>query len=320
VVFGQSGWGETLFLKEVWPEARHLTYAEFYYSGRDRDVGFDPEFDGGANAFDQVMIAQGRAAHLGQALLHADAGLSPTRWQADSFPPPLRRMLTVVHDGIDADLMVPDPAASVTLPDGAIFRAGDEVLTFVNRNLEPYRGYHVFLRSLPAVLAARPAAHVVLVGGDEVSYGRPAPAGTTWKQHFLTELGDRLDRTRLHFTGRVPYGTFRRLMQVSRVHAYLTYPFVLSWSMLEAMAAGALVVGSATPPVAEVIEHGVNGLLVDFFDVAGWSATLTRALADPDALTPLRAAARATVVERYDLKRVCLPALIRFVEGSQGGS
>jgi glycosyltransferase involved in cell wall biosynthesis len=318
VVFGHSGWGETLFLKEVWPEARHLVYAEFYYSGRGRDVGFDPEFETNADAFDPVMIAQARAAHLGQAMLHADAGLSPTAWQADTYPPALRRLISVIHDGVDTDALGPDPAAEVTLPSGARFRAGDEVMTFVNRNFEPYRGYHIFMRALPAVLAARPQLQVVLVGGDDVSYGRAAPAGTTWKQMFLDEMAGKLDLSRLHFPGKVPYDTFCKLMQVARVHAYLTYPFVLSWSMIEAMAAGALVVGSNTAPVAEVIQDGVNGRLVDFFDVDGWSEALIDALADPLHYTPLRVAARATAVGQYDLRKVSLPRLIAFVEGQAG--
>lgn len=313
VIFGHSGWGETLFLKEVWPRAKLIVYAEFYYRGVGADVGFDPEFD--TPTFDQVMIAQGRTAHLGQAMLHADAGLSPTRWQASTYPPALRDRIEVIFDGVDTDLVRPDPAARVTLPDGRVIRAGDEVLTFVNRNLEPYRGYHVFMRALPAVLAARPEAQVVIVGGDDVSYGRPAPQGTTWKQRFLAEVEGRLDLSRVHFLGKVPYSTFVSLMQVARVHAYLTYPFVLSWSMLEAMSAGALVVGSRTPPVQELIEDGVNGRLVDFFDVEGWSALLTKALARPDRFADLRAAARATIVDRYDLRRICLPRMVDFVEG-----
>ena len=318
VVFGHSGWGETLFLKEVWPEARHLVYAEFYYSGRGRDVGFDPEFEANADTFDPVMIAQARAAHLGQAMLHADAGLSPTHWQADTYPPALRRMISVIHDGVDTDALGPDPAAEVTLPSGARFRAGDEVMTFVNRNFEPYRGYHIFMRALPAVMAARPDLQVVLVGGDDVSYGRAAPAGTTWKETFLKEVAGQVDATRLHFPGKVPYDTFCKLMQVARVHAYLTYPFVLSWSMIEAMAAGALVVGSRTAPVAEVIEDRVNGRLVDFFDVEGWSEVLIDALSDPIGHMDMRRAARATAVERYDLRKVSLPRLIAFVEGTAG--
>lgn len=314
VIFGHSGWGETLFLKEVWPEARLLVYSEFYYRGIGRDIGFDPEF--GTPSLDATMIAQGRAAHLGQALLHADAGVAPTRWQADSFPPPLRGMIEVIHDGVDTDAVAPDPAATatVTLPAGRVLTAEDEVISFVNRNLEPYRGYHSFLRALPAVLAARPEAQVVIVGGDGVSYGAEPKVGGSWKQVFLSEVADRLDLSRVHFTGRVPYPTLVALMQVTRAHAYLTYPFVLSWSMLEAMSAGALVIGSRTAPVEEVIADGQNGRLVDFFDIDGWSAALVEALARPERFTQIRRAARDTVVTRYDLRRHCLPRMVEFVE------
>jgi len=313
VIFGHSGWGETLFLKEVWPEAKLLVYAEFYYRGRGADVGFDPEFS--PPSFDQVMIAQGRTAHLGQALTHADKGLSPTFWQASTYPAPLRTMIEVIFDGVNTDQLVPDAAASLTLPSGQVLKAGDEVLTFVNRNLEPYRGYHIFMRALPAVLAARPQAQVAIVGGDEVSYGSPPRQGGTWKELFLSEVRDRLDLSRVHFLGKVPYPQFVSLLQVSRVHAYLTYPFVLSWSMVEAMAAGCLVVGSRVPPVEEVIRDGFNGRLVDFFDVPGWEKVLTESLATPARFDTLRRQARKTVVERYDLTRVCLPKMIALVEG-----
>ncbi|WP_136683523.1 glycosyltransferase [Falsirhodobacter xinxiangensis] len=312
VIFGHSGWGETLFLKEVWPEARLIVYAEFYYSGIGQDVGFDLEF--GQAGFDQVMIAQSRAAHLAQSLLHADEGVSPTKWQAGTYPRALRRTISVIHDGVDTSVMAPDPEASVTLPNGRVLRAGEEVLTFVNRNLEPYRGYHTFIRALPEVLEARPEAQVVIVGGDEVSYGS-APEEGTWKGKFLSEVEGRIDMSRVHFIGKVPYQTFRSLMQVSRAHAYLTYPFVLSWSMLEAMSAGALVIGSDTPPVREVIRDGKNGLLVDFFDIPGWSRVMTEALADPDKFRPLREAARRRVINAYDLRTVCLPRMVALVEG-----
>lgn len=311
VIFGHSGWGETLFLKEVWPEAKLLIYAEFYYRGRGADVGFDPEF--GKPNFDQVMIAQGRAGHLGQALLHADAGVSPTEWQASTYPPPLRRMLDVIHDGVNTEVMAPNPEASLTLPGGQVVKAGDEVLTFVNRNLEPYRGYHIFMRALPKVMEARPNAQVVIVGGDEVSYGSAPKDAKGWKDVFLNEVKDRLDLSRVHFLGKIPYDQFTAMMQVSRAHAYLTYPFVLSWSMIEAMSAGAHVVGSRTAPVEEVIKDGVNGSLIDFFDIEGWSAKLIEALAKPEKFTLIRQAARETALKRYDQKYL-LPKMIDFVE------
>ncbi len=312
VIFGHSGWGETLFLKEIWPAAKLLVYAEFYYRGHGADVGFDPEF--GKSGLDQIMIAQGRTAHLGQALVHADAGVSPTHWQASTYPASLRPMISVIHDGVDTTVVAPNPDATFALPDGTILRAGDEVLTFVNRNLEPYRGYHIFMRALPAVLAARPNAQVVIVGGDEVSYGAAPKGEKGWKSRFLSEVQDRIDPSRVHFTGKIAYPQFVSLMQISRAHAYLTYPFVLSWSMLEAMAAGAHVIGSRTAPVQEVIRDGQNGSLVDFFDVAGWSAALTLALAEPDRFLALRRAARQTMLDSYDLRTICLPKMAALVE------
>ena len=312
VIFGHSGWGETLFLKEIWPSAKLIVYAEFYYKGTGADVGFDPEFS--PPSFDQVLIAQGRTTHLGQAMLHADAGVSPTQWQASTYPAPLRQMLTVIHDGVDTVALAPNPAARFALPDGRSLAVGDEVLTFVNRNLEPYRGYHIFMRALPEVLRARPQAQAVIVGGDEVSYGSPPKGEKGWKERILSEVRDQLDLSRVHFMGKIPYADFRSLLHVSRVHAYLTYPFVLSWSMIEAMAAGCHIVASNTAPVAEAITDGVHGTLLDFFDVAGWSQTLTKVLAEPDRFRPLRDAARRRAVETYDLRSICLPRMVDFVE------
>ncbi len=316
VVFGHGGWGETLFLRDVWPNARHLTYAEFFYGATGRDTGFDPEFTQ-PGLMSRVALTA-RKAHVLQAIADADAALSPTEWQASTFPAEWRPKISVIHDGIDTLRLVPKPGASVQLADGTRLSHGDEVLTYVSRNLEPYRGFHIFMRALPAVLRARPKAHVVIIGGDGQSYGARPKGDTSWKQTFLDEVADGLDLSRVHFTGQVPYPQFMALMQISRVHAYLSYPFVLSWSLLEAMSMGALVIGSRTPPVEEVIRDGENGRLVDFFDVAGWSTTLSEALSDPDAATPLRKAARETVVARYDLRSNCLPRLVNFVEGRQG--
>ncbi len=313
VVFGHGGWGETLFLREVWPEARHLVYAELYYAPRGLDVGFDPEFatDSPESRF-SVVARQGHQALM---MTQADAALCPTEFQADTFPACFRDKISIIHDGVDTDHMAPDPGAEVSLPSGQRLRAGDEVLTFINRNLEPYRGYHSFMRALPEVMRARPGVQVVIVGGDDVSYGARPRGEQSWKQIFLSEVAGRLDLSRVHFVGRVPHATFRALMQVTRAHCYLTVPFVLSWSMLEAMSAGALVVGSQTAPVEEVITDGVNGRLVDFLDPAAIAAALVDALARPMVYRHMRAAARAHIVENYDLRRVCLPRLIDFVEG-----
>ncbi len=316
VVFGHIGWGETLFLREIWPDARHLLYAELFYRPRGLDTGFDLEVQRD-DVWQRVWITS-RQAHLLLAMTGADEAVAPTGWQAASFPAEQRAKIRVIHDGIDTDLLVPDPTATFTLPGGAsTLRAGDEVLTFVNRNLEPYRGYHIFMRALPAVLAARPTAQVVIVGGEGTSYGTRPPGGGSWKARFLDEVKDRLDLSRVHFVGNLPYPQFVDLMRVSRVHAYSTYPFVLSWSMLEAMSVGALVVGSATPPVAEVIVDGHNGRLVDFFDVPAWSATLIECLTEPHRFAQLREAARQTTLERYDLRTVCLPAMTAFVEAGK---
>jgi glycosyltransferase involved in cell wall biosynthesis len=313
LIIGHSGWGETLFLRSVWPKARIVIYAEYYYRARGLDSDFDAEFLPENPDRDFAITAE--QAHLGHALAQADAAICPTEWQAATFPPVYRPMIHVMHDGIDTARLAPDQGAQVTLPNAPPLHAGDEVLTFVNRNLEPYRGYHIFMRALPLVLAARPKAQVVIVGGDGVSYGRPASDGRSWKETFLTEVADRIDPARVHFTGRVPYAIFAALMQVTRVHAYLTYPFVLSWSVLEAMAAGAHIVASDTGPVREVITQGETGDLVGFFDVPGWAARLTGALAHPARHDPQRRAARALVQARYDLHSICLPRQIAFIEG-----
>lgn len=311
VIFGHGGWGETLFLREVWPKARLLVYAEFYYATEGLDVGFDPEFSAASLPARMAVIA--RQSHLALSMVQADAALAPTEWQADSFPPEFRAKITITHDGIDTDALRPAPSAQYRLPNGRWLGAGEEVLTYVARNIEPYRGAHIFFRALPEVLAARPDAQVLIVGGDGSSYSR-GPAQGSWREMFLREVAGRLDLSRVHFLGRVPYRDFATIMQISRAHAYLTVPFVLSWSVLEAMSLGALVVASRTGPVEEVITDGQNGLLVDFFDIEGWADTLISALATPERYRPLRAAARKTIVENYDLKRICLPRLLRFVE------
>jgi len=197
---------------------------------------------------------------------------------------------------------------------GQALTAKDEVITYVARNLEPYRGFPNFMRSLPTILKARPKAHVVIVGGDEASYGPRLSSGQTFRQQMQAELASELDMQRVHFLGKVPYPTFLSILQISSVHVYLTYPFVLSWSMLEAMAAGCLVVGSCTAPVEEVIRQGENGVLVDFFSPNAIAERVIMALEDRRAFDPIRHNARRTIVENYDLKTICLPAQLRLLE------
>ena len=295
-MIGNPGWGETLFLKDVWPDRPLISLSEFYYNGSGSDVGFDPEFATGPDA---LLRARARNAQHLLAIDAADFAYAPTEWQKAQFPAAYRGKIRVIHDGIDVDRVRPDPGASFTLPDGTTLTRGDEILTYVSRNLEPYRGFHSFMRALPRVLERRPEARVVIVGGDEVSYGARPLGGGSWRDAMLAETGPLPER--VSFTGRIPYNAYLDLLGVSSVHLYLTYPFVLSWSMLEAMAAGAFVLGSATPPVEEVIEDGRNGWLVDFFDTGAMADRIVAALAARDRVQGLRTAARETVVRRYAL-------------------
>jgi len=311
VIVANPGWGESLFLKDVWPRAKMLALIEFYYAARGLDFDFDPEFFRGDLARNARLRAKN--AHLLMALQDMDWGVSPTEFQRSTVPPAYGDKISVVFDGIDTNVVRPDAGAAVTV-NGRALRAGDEVLTFVNRNLEPYRGYHVFMRALPEILRRRPNAVALIVGGDGVSYGAAAPEGKTWKQIFFDEVKGRLDASRVFFPGRLPYADYLKVLQVSACHVYLTYPFVLGWSCIEALAAGCLVVGSRTPPVEEAIEHDTNGLLVDFFDTAALAETVVDALAQRQRYAPLRAQARASAVARYDLATVCLPRQVQLVE------
>lgn len=319
LVFAHSGWGEALFVKDVFPACRFLVYAEYYFGLEGGDVGFDPEFDGQADpAARQLQLKNLPLAH---ALVHADRGVSPTAFQRDRHPPLLREKIELIHDGIDTSRFTPSPKAFIALQKAGLrLVPGDEVVTFAVRELEPYRGYHSFMRALPELLALRPNAHVIIVGGEGTSYGARPPVGKTWKQVFLDEVAPRLDMPRVHFVGKLRHQLLTQVMQVSAVHVYLTYPFVLSWSMLEAMSCGCLVVGSRTAPVQEVIEHGRNGLLVDFFNPGEIARTVAEALERRQELQPLREAARQEVVRRFDLNTVCLPAQLDLVERTLRGS
>lgn len=308
VIVAHPGWGESFFMKDLYPKVPLLHYCEFYYAGVGADAGFDRE---DPLNFDAVCRVRARNANLLMNLEACDAGLSPTHWQRERHPAALRDKISVIFDGIDTARIAPDPAAAFTLPDGRKLTRDSEVITYVSRNLEPYRGYPNFIRALPRILAARPNAQVVVVGGDDVSYSRTPPDAANWREQMAKEVP--LDSTRVHFTGRIPYAQYLALLQLSSLHIYLTVPFVLSWSCIEAMSAGCLVLGSATPPVEEVITDQVNGLLCDFHSPEDIAEKAIAALAAGRGLDDLRRLARETVLDRYDLK-LCLPRQMRLVE------
>jgi glycosyltransferase involved in cell wall biosynthesis len=310
LILAHPGWGESLFLKQVWPRAKMVIYCEFHYASEGTDVGFDPEFP----MKDEAETCRVRMKNVNN-FLHfdvADAGVSPTEWQKSTFPEPFRSKIDVVHDGIDTNVITPNPTASLKLGDRLLTR-DDEIITFVNRNLEPYRGYHIFMRALPTILKARPKARVVIVGGDGVSYGAAAPSGQTWKQIYLNEVKDQLDLSRVHFVGNVPYQHFIPLLQLSRVHVYLTYPFVLSWSLLEAMACGCSIVASDTAPLKEAIVDGQTGRMVPFFEPQTLALNIIDLLEDESQRLHLGAQARRFAVDHYDLNRVCLPKMREII-------
>lgn len=275
------GWGEALFIKDVFPHAKVVVYCEYYYAAEGQDVGFDPEVP--AMTFEQLCRLRLRNSTNLLSLEIADAAIAPTEWQKSTYPAWIRDKITVIHDGIDLERMRYNPAASLTIsgPRGQrTIAAGDEVLSYVARNLEPVRGFHIFMRTLPEVLRRRPNAQVIVVGGNDVSYGHRPPDGSNWKDHLLAEVGTELDMSRIHFVGKVPYQAYLSLLSISRVHGYWTTPFVLSWSFLEAAASGVPLVASDTQPVREFAGL-VGATTVPFFDRAGFADQLAERLANP---------------------------------------
>lgn len=296
VVVFHSGWGEGLYLRDVWPHALLIAYPELFCSPALLSFA-DPDAPTPTEARLQLLRRQNLMALA--ALADADAAITPTLYQRDSFPGPWRHRLAVIHEGVDTHTLHPDPDRRLMLHPALELSHGDPVLTFVSRSLEPLRGFCRFLRALPAVLSAHPDLQVVVVGSDQPSYCPPSPHPGGYRAALLEDLGDRLDLSRVHVLGLIGREQLTALFQVSAVHAYLSHPYVLSWSLLEAMACGVPVVASDTPPVREVIRHGHNGLLVPLQDLDAIAAELHRVLSDSTCRERLGAAARRTVQQRY---------------------
>lgn len=313
VIYGHSGWGSTLFMKDVFPNTALAGYFEWFYRARGSDCDFDPSEP--LTIDDEARIRMKNAAILTD-LCACDAGSCPTQWQHQQFPVEFRSRLNVCHDGIDTSYFKPAPGARLVLPRiGLDLSGAKEIVTYVARGMEPYRGFPQFMEAMQAVLVERPECHVVIVGDDRVAYGKPLPKGESYRQRMLGKFP--LDPARAHFTGLLPYREYLAVLQASSVHVYLTRPFVLSWSLLEAMSAGCLVVASDTAPVREVMEEGRHGLLTDFFSAEKIAGRIGEAI-DGD-FVELRRNARAAIEQRYSLREL-LPRRVQWLRHLGGES
>jgi glycosyltransferase involved in cell wall biosynthesis len=279
VVISHSGWGEPMLLKEIWPEAKYVNYFEYFYNRAGQDFNFDPEFqDDRLSSLAKLKLKN--VPNL-LAMQEVDLGITPTRWQRDTYPIWFRDKIQVLHEGVDTEFFSPNPKSEITIANkGVTLKAGDEVITFAARYLEPVRGFHIFMRALPQLLRKHPKAHIVIMGDPKAGYGPPPTnkSYATFKDQLLAEVGSELDPKRVHFVGWLPIEQYRAFLQISRVHVYLTAPFLISWSLLEAMATGPLIVASDTPPVQEFVRDKTDGLLFDFFDSNALEKTVNRAL------------------------------------------
>jgi len=318
IICAHPGWGEALFLKDVWPEAPLLSYQEFYYQANGFDTGFDPEFEQRDSENRSLEIQSRIRAKTANTLLNLQAStwcVTPTHFQKSTFPNEWQSKISVIHDGIDTRAASPERPAKRLSIGSTSLDPSRPIVTFVNRRIEPYRGAHTFLRAIPEIQRAHPDCQVVIVGETKgTSYGSACPQGE-WKDYLLQPIENQIDKDRLHFTGALPYGSFLDLIRISSVHVYLTYPFVLSWSLLEAMSFGKAVVGSNTTPVMEMIKHEHNGLIVDFFSPQAVAAAVVRLLQEPETRAALGEEARRLMVSQYDISQ-CVPeqlSLIRLV-------
>ncbi|PZU94776.1 MAG: glycosyl transferase [Chelatococcus sp.] len=306
LVIGHIGWGGLLFARDTLPDVPLIGYCEYFYNSSGSDLDFEPGTV--VSAAERQRIRMRNAAQL-LTLDTLDAAYAPTHWQQRQYPPSLRPRIAVCHDGIDVNACRPDPAAVFRLPDGRLLRPGDPVVTFAARDLDPYRGYPQFMRAAARLAERHPEVVFVAVGGDGPGYGRPRPDGRRWREAMLAETG-LADRV-VHIPW-LPHDQLVALFQVSAAHVYLSVPFVLSWSLLEAMACGCLVVGSDTPPVREVVRDGVNGLLAPFHDTAALAGRIEDALRRGTMLGALRRAARETILAGYERER-CLDRQLGWI-------
>ncbi len=299
VVVAHSGWGAGTYAKAVWPSTRFVPYIEWWYSHPRVDMlpGDPPPTCDAASRAQAVS----RNAPMLLDLVQADLALCPTSFQAAQLPDFLRARLHVAHDGVDCATLRPDPQARARLAElGAPPDA--EIVTYAARGLEPHRGFPEFMRALAHLQKSRPRLFALIVGEDRAAYGAPPVEGGTWKARMLGELD--LDHSRLRFTGHVPAAQHRTLLQGTDLHVYLTVPFVLSWSFIEAISIGAPLLASDAAPVHEALGDSDGALLVDHADVEALAAAMARCLDAPAEARARGGRARLRALATYDRARL----------------
>lgn len=294
VICCHPGWGDAIFIKDVYPDVPLLSFLEFYYRTQGADVGFDKSDPSSPDDIARVRVKN--TVNL-LSLESMDWGISPTLWQQSLHPEEFKPKISVLHDGIDVETCKPDPEAELEIG-GVTYRPNEEIVTYIARNFEPYRGFPTFMKAADKILKARPNCRILAVGADEVSYGRQLKKGETWRHKMMAELPS-LDMDRLIFPGVLSYNNLIKLFQISSAHIYLTYPFVLSWSSMEAMATGCAMVASRTKPVQEVMVDGHNALLADFFSPNDVAEKVIQVLESKDGMAEMRHNARQTIVDHY---------------------
>lgn len=295
VIIGHS-WGPVSFMREVFPESKLIAHIEWFYNAKNSDIDFvsTPQID-------TLAKTRYKNSHLLVDLYTCDRAITPTSWQLQQIPEEFHKKIEVVHEGIDTNFFKPDENAIFEI-NGRKFTRQDEIITYATRGMEPYRGFPQFMEAVSTIQKQRPNCHIIIAGEDRVCYGAKLPEGQTFKKLMLEKYDYEMER--LHFAGSLPYIQYLRLLQITSAHVYLTYPFVLSWSMLEAMACGAAVLGSVTPPVLEVIKNEYNGLLFDFFKPDEIVEKINFVLDNRDKLSHLGINARKTIVDNYELSKM----------------
>jgi glycosyltransferase involved in cell wall biosynthesis len=312
LIVGHSGFGSTLFLRELYPRCPIINYFEYFYRPTGSDMDFRPDFPSTELS---RLRARARNAMLLLDLENCDLGYSPTRWQRDRLPPVFHDKVRVVFDGVDTGVWHPEdraPGSPRRLGDRTF--AGDvRLVTYATRGMESMRGFDIFMKVARKLCQRRQDVHFLIAGQDRVCYGgdEQVTGGKSFKEWVLAQ--DAYDLSRFTFLGLVPPPVLAQLFAITDLHIYLTVPFVLSWSLMDALACGAPVLASDTGPVREMIEPGKNGLLCDFFDVDGLVETANRVLDAPQEYRHLGAAGVELIRSRYSLD-VCLPQMLQLYQ------